>query len=101
MFWSVRLLRALVDMFVGDAESRLAALRETLEKGDAGGFERTAHTLKGSASNMGALRMSALAADLQKIGVSGNLTGAEKTLERLEEEYNRVRPALEKFMEGT
>ncbi len=44
--------------------------------------------------------MSALAADLQDIGASGDLAGAARKLERLEEEYNRVRPTLAELVKG-
>ncbi len=93
------ILAELVEMFVSDTEPRLAALREAVESGDASGVEQTAHALKGSTGNMGARSM-ALAADLQDIGASGDLAGAARKLERLEEEYNRVRPALAELVKG-
>lgn len=94
------ILGELVEMFVSDTEPRLAALREAVESGDASGVEQTAHALKGSTGNMGARSMSALAADLQDIGASGDLAGAARKLERLEEEYNRVRPTLAELVKG-
>ena len=63
-------------------------------------MERVAHTLKGSSGNMGAARMSAICAELQEVGGSGDLTRAPELLRGLEEEYGRVRPALEREMEG-
>jgi PAS domain S-box-containing protein len=89
------LVADLAGMFLGDAESRLAALREALQNGDAGALEHTAHTLKGSAGNMGAARMAAICAELQEAGASGELGRAPGLLDRLEEELGRVRPALE------
>jgi PAS domain S-box-containing protein len=89
------LVADLAGMFLGDAESRLATLREALEGGDAEALERTAHTLKGSSGNMGATRMAAICAELQEIGASGDLGRVPELLARLEEEFWRVRPALE------
>lgn len=89
-----------MELFVGDAEPRLAALREAVGSGDAEGVEQAAHALKGSAGNMGARRMSEICAGLQDAGVSGDLSGAEDLLTRLEEEYHRVRPALEELTRG-
>jgi HPt (histidine-containing phosphotransfer) domain-containing protein len=66
-----------------------------VEKNDAGALERTAHTLKGSSSNMGATRMAAVCAELEEAGASGDLGRAPGLLARLEEEFGRVRPALE------
>jgi HPt (histidine-containing phosphotransfer) domain-containing protein len=89
------LVAELAGMFLEDASARLAALREALENGDTVALERTAHTLKGSSGNMGAARMAAICAELQQAGASGELGGAAELLDSLEEEFGRVRPALE------
>ena len=89
------LVADLAGMFIGDAESRLAALREAVESGDAGSVERAAHTLKGSSGNMGATRMAAVCAELEEAGASRDLGRVPELLDRLEEEFGRVRPALE------
>jgi HPt (histidine-containing phosphotransfer) domain-containing protein len=56
------LLADLVEVFADDASARLEALREALIQADADGIAKTAHTLKGSAGNCGASRMSHSAA---------------------------------------
>ncbi len=57
--------------------------------------ERIAHSLKGSSGSMGAQRMSAICAELQDAGASRDLPSVPGLLERLEEEFGRVRAALE------
>ncbi len=57
--------------------------------------ERIAHSLKGSSGSMGAQRMSAMCAELQDVGASGDLYRAPGLLNRLEGEFGRVRAALE------
>ena len=94
------LLAELAEMFFGDASSRLGELREAVEAGDAARVGRVAHTLKGSSGNMGARRMAAICAELQDVGDSGDLAQAPGLLEGLEEEFGRVRPALEAELEG-
>jgi HPt (histidine-containing phosphotransfer) domain-containing protein len=94
------LLAELAEMFFDDATSRLAEMREAVEAGDAAGVKRVAHTLKGSSGNMGAARMSAICAELQDVGDSGDLAPARGLLEDLEDEFGRVRPALEAELEG-
>ena len=89
------LLSELSTMFLDDASSSLAALREAVEEGDPLTVERVAHTLKGAAGNMGAPGMAAICAELQDVGASGDLGGAVELLGRLEKEFGRVRPALE------
>ena len=89
------LLSELTEMFFDDASSRLATLRETVEGSDARSVEQIAHALKGSSGNMGARRMAAICAELEDVGASGDLSRARALLEQLEEEFGRVRPALE------
>ncbi len=89
------MLSELTEVFLEDTSSGLAALKEASETGDAEAIERVAHTLKGSAGNMGAKRMAAICSELQDAGESGDLSGASELLKVLEAEFERVRPALE------
>ena len=89
------ILEELAGMFLGDAPGRIEEIRASLQGGDPGGVERAAHTLKGGAGNMGATRMSRLAADLQEAGRGGDLSDAPRLLRELEDELGRVRGALE------
>lgn len=89
------IIRELAEIFLEDAPARIAEIRASLESGDAGGVERAAHTLKGGAGNMGASRMSRLAAGLQEAGHGGDLSEVPGLLRDLEAELDRVRGALE------
>jgi HPt (histidine-containing phosphotransfer) domain-containing protein len=82
-------------MFFDDTRSDLRTLREAVEENDARSVERVAHALRGSSGNMGATRMAVICAELQNVGASGDLGHAAELLDRLEEEFGRVRPALE------
>ena len=55
----------LAGMFLEDARSRLEAVEEALQKGDAPAVERAAHTLKGGSGGMSARRMFDLCAQLE------------------------------------
>ncbi len=94
------ILAELAGIFLEDTPGRLAGIRASLEADDAPGVERDAHTLKGSAGNMGATRMSRLAAALQDAGSSGDLSRAPGRLALLEAEYGRVRSELEAEVAG-
>ena len=89
------ILEELIELFLTDVPPELVALREAVESGDAHSVERIAHTLKGSGGNMGAVRMAAICAELEEIGRSETLAGAPVWISRLEEEFERVRVALE------
>jgi CheY-like chemotaxis protein/HPt (histidine-containing phosphotransfer) domain-containing protein len=85
----------LVEAFFDDVPSRLSALRNAVEEQNASSVEEISHTLKGSSGYMGARGMARLCADLETMGASGDLSQAPELLERLDEEFGRVRPALE------
>jgi two-component system sensor histidine kinase/response regulator len=89
------ILIELIELFLTDVPPQLVALKEALEAGDARSVGRVAHTLKGSSGNMGATRMTTICSELEAVGASGDLSRAPELLERLEEEFGRVRVALE------
>ena len=88
-------LNELIAQFLDDVPPQLRVLREAVEGGDAHSVERIAHTLKGSCGNLGAVRMAAICSELQDVSASKDLLRAPTLVERLEEEFGRVRPALE------
>ncbi|MBA2714940.1 MAG: response regulator, partial [Rubrobacteraceae bacterium] len=89
------LLSELAKMFFEDTKSGLTVLREAVQGDDAPTVERVAHTLKGSSGNMGAKGMARICGELQEVGAAGDLARAPALLGHLEEEFGRVRPALE------
>ena len=95
------ILNELIELFLDEVQPQLVALREAMEAGDAQSVERIAHTLNGSCGNMGAKRMVALCAELEEMGHSETLAGAPVLISRLEEEFERVRVALEKELTKT
>ncbi len=93
-----RLLGELVGMYLEDGEARLRALREAVERGDAGEIEREAHTLKGSSANIGAYRVAEQSQVLQDMGRSGDLSEAHEAAEELGREYARATRALSRLV---
>jgi two-component system sensor histidine kinase/response regulator len=89
------ILEELFDLFLEHVPLQLVALRESVQAGKVHAVERIAHTLKGSSGNMGATRMAALCSELEEIGTSGDPSRAPELLKRLEEDFGRVRTALE------
>jgi HPt (histidine-containing phosphotransfer) domain-containing protein len=90
----------LAGMFLEDARSRLVAVEEALQKGDAPAVERAAHALKGGSGSMGARGMSGLCAQLEDIGASGDLSQGSELLGRIREELGRVERELEAEVSG-
>jgi HPt (histidine-containing phosphotransfer) domain-containing protein len=95
------MLSELSEMFFEDAGSALTELQKAVEGNDAPTVERVAHTLKGGSGNMGAKDMSRICAELEDAGASGDLSRAPALVGQLEEEFGRVRPALEAASDGS
>jgi two-component system, sensor histidine kinase and response regulator len=87
-------LGELIDLFLKEAVSHVAGLRNALAIKDARVFERTAHTLKGSSGNLGAMGMSRICAELQDLGHATDWTRAAEILPRLEAEFEAVKADL-------
>jgi HPt (histidine-containing phosphotransfer) domain-containing protein len=88
------LLRNVVDSFLVEIPARLERLRQALAEQDAAALVFTAHTLKGSSGQVGALRIAALSAELEQSGRNGDLAPVERLLAELAAEAERVAPLL-------
>jgi CheY-like chemotaxis protein/HPt (histidine-containing phosphotransfer) domain-containing protein len=88
------LLKAVVEVFLETSPALVADLRRAVEAGDALSVQRTAHALKGAASNFGARSAVAAALRLETMGRGGNLAGAAEACAALEEAVGRLTPAL-------
>lgn len=91
-----RLFQQLLTSFLRKAPERLAALRAAAARRACRDLEEEAHTLKGSAANVGAVRMVSLCQRVEQLGREGSLGDAQDLLEALEVEFGKVRAVLEK-----
>jgi HPt (histidine-containing phosphotransfer) domain-containing protein len=89
------LLKELIDLFLREAGVHLAGLRTALEKRDARALERSAHTLKGSSGNLGAMAMARICGELQARGGSPDWDRIPGELSQLEEEFRKAKSELE------
>jgi CheY-like chemotaxis protein/HPt (histidine-containing phosphotransfer) domain-containing protein len=89
------LLAELVEIFLTDTAAYIAALRRAADAKDAGGLNTAAHTLKWSSGVLGALGMADLCRQLEALGDASAPAGAAALIDRLEQEFGRVRSALE------
>jgi HPt (histidine-containing phosphotransfer) domain-containing protein len=83
-------LDRLLQQFLQEAREGLAALGEAFERADAAALTRTAHSLKGSAGNAGALRMSGLCERMEARGRAGALQDVAPLLAQATGEFARV-----------
>ncbi|MBX7144961.1 MAG: Hpt domain-containing protein [Oligoflexia bacterium] len=94
-----QLLKELVQMFFSEYPTALTAIHAAIAAGNADALRKSAHSIKGAAGNVGAVRAHSLALALEKMGASGNLATAKDTLKSFEQavEAFKVTFASQKF----
>jgi HPt (histidine-containing phosphotransfer) domain-containing protein len=80
-------LAELVDTFIEEGLGMLAELRVAHTDGNAERFRRAAHSLKSNANTFGALKLAALARQLELKGMDAEPTRDAAALAALEAEY--------------
>jgi HPt (histidine-containing phosphotransfer) domain-containing protein len=88
------LLRELMAIFVHDTPPRLTEMERSLNGGDAVAFGRAAHSIKGSAANLGARELHRAADEAERCARSGNLADGRARLDEIRAEFTRAREAL-------
>ena len=88
------LLTEMIHLFQQDAPILLAAMRESLERGDMSILERHAHSLKGAVGNLSANPAAAAAFQLEKDARNKNAESARKNLAEVERAVTQLMPAL-------
>lgn len=85
----------LIDLFLEDTPQRLGKMRMAFEQGDIATLKSVAHTLKGSASNLGAPALAALCANVERQDAEGSRSELAGWLEKIALEFKQVQAALE------
>lgn len=91
------LLGEILDLFLEDTPSLLATIREAINTEDAAMLKYAAHSLKGSASNLGIRKMYYLCFTLQELGTQGFFLKAAQAFAELEAEFSGVKSMLEAY----
>ncbi len=86
----------LVDTFLEEAPQMLAELRAAQAAGAADRFRRAAHSLKSNSNTFGAMRLGAMARELEL----GGLAPDAAPLDALSAEYDAVAAALRELCHG-
>lgn len=87
-------LAEVLQLFLQDVPRRIAKLRAACAAGDAVEVYKAAHSLKGSAGNIGAQTLFALCRQLDDKGRAGDLTDAAQLVDTLDREFARVEVAI-------
>ncbi|MFZ0883383.1 MAG: response regulator [Candidatus Acidiferrales bacterium] len=94
------LLRELAELFIQSCPKMLEDIRDAVQKQDAKELERAAHSLKGCVGNFFSQGARETAQELESLGRSGQLAGAEKLARLLEEQVAEFNQALARNIEG-
>jgi histidine phosphotransfer protein HptB len=91
-------LAELVDTFLEDAVTQLAAMRAAVEGDDAESLVRPAHSMKTNSANMGATVLAGMCRELEAEARSGNLAVADEQVAAAEREFSIVATELREIM---
>jgi two-component system sensor histidine kinase/response regulator len=85
----------LITQYLAEATNRLASLKDALERRDTAAFQRATHSLKGTSVTVGANGIVAICKTLEQLVRNTTLDGTPALVAELEDEFIRVRHALE------
>ena len=89
--------RTLLPAYLASTESMLSELKAAIKAANAKEVRRLTHSMKSSNANFGALKLSALARDMETDARAGRLSDAASGAAKMHEEFERVRKALGKY----
>ncbi len=90
-------LKEIAGIFIDDTPQRIAELDQCQVSGDTVKFTRAAHSIKGSAANIGATQLGAAAARLETESKATPLPGLTPLIDAVKAEYARVAAELQKL----
>jgi HPt (histidine-containing phosphotransfer) domain-containing protein len=94
------LIAETIQIFLEDYPLQLQHVAAAVATSDAQALRRSAHALRGAASNLWAVHVVEIARRLERQGESGALGGAEELVARLEGEMARLAAALTDVASG-
>ena len=87
-------LRELVEMFLKQTHKQFAQIETAIGDGNADDVRRVAHSCAGASATLGMTHLVPKLRELEKLGGSGSLPGAEKICQAALHEYGRVQDFL-------
>jgi HPt (histidine-containing phosphotransfer) domain-containing protein len=96
-----KLLTQMIRLFLENAPNRMEQVRKGLAEGNAREAERGVHSLKSSAANVGAMRVSRLAAQMEDHAARADLAAVAVHLPNLETEFAAATQRLTAILKAT
>ncbi len=87
-------LKELIVAYLEDSPQKVKEIKKSVQERSAENLHRSAHGLKGSSANMGALTVAKHSAALEVKGKRGSFEGCEELVELLVQAYNAAEQEL-------
>ncbi len=87
----------ILNSFYENSTELLKTLRDSIVQGQPSEFVRAAHSFKSTSATVGAEELSALAADLEKKGKSGEINDLAPAIDALQKAYESAKEELQKL----
>lgn len=84
--FAARVLRRFAGQFGGDVDQ----LRSSLNESDAGSVARIAHRLKGTSANVSAMRLQAIAKEIEDLAAAENLSEVSSRVDEMLDVWNEL-----------
>lgn len=91
----VEFLSELIEAYLDSSPGLFASMQQAIASGDGPALQRAAHSLKTGSASFGALAFAAQCKELEDMGKTGMLAGAETKSGALEATYAQVVAALQ------
>ncbi|RZA04401.1 MAG: Hpt domain-containing protein [Moraxellaceae bacterium] len=88
----------LIETFIQDSNARLMKFSELISTNEADQIRRTAHSFKGSCSNLGALRLASLCSNLERKALNQEFDTLPADLTDIQEEFLVVKQMMLDFV---
>lgn len=85
----------LLTTFLHDSVAKLDSIKVAADQGSASELRESAHSFKGSSSNMGAVRLADLSKEIEDRAKQNRLAGVESLVVKIQDEYKIVRQLLQ------
>ena len=91
-------LQHILTLFAGHSKQLVGRIDDALARGDAVMVRETAHSLKSSSGNVGAVKLYSLCREMEMAGKEGNIELARRIHPRLLEASEEAGMALEQYL---
>jgi PAS domain S-box-containing protein len=95
-----RLVSGLIDHYFLDAPNLIETLERASRDSDAATLSHAAHVLGLGSEFLGARKLAAMCAELERAGLAGETRGLDQRVARIRQEYEAVRLAMEAVRSG-